>query len=391
MRNLSEVYVIGAGETKFGELWDRSLRELAVEAGLKAIEDAGIYSRDIGILYGSNSLGAGISYQNDVGSLIADFAGIAVEHTPAVRVEASTASGGAAVREAYLAIKSGEYDVAVVGGVEKLTEVYGSEILDLTSTLLDSEWEAFFGATPAALAAMTARRYLDDFHVSREIMAMISVNDHSNASLNPDAQYRNKLTVQGVLDSVSVAEPLTMMDCSPLSDGAAAVVLASEEFMKKMKIEGVRIVSSEISQDYLALHSRKSVYEFESAKIASRKALEKAGIKNDDISFVELHDSFSIYGLIELEDLGFAEKGNAKSLVENNEIRLDGSIPVNPSGGLKAKGNPYGATGVGQFVEAYLQFKNRADKRQIKDVRYGMLHSMAGSGSTSVVHILGGE
>lgn len=391
MRNLSEVYVIGAGETKFGELWDRSLRELAVEAGLKAIEDAGIYSRDIGILYGSNSLGAGISYQNDVGSLIADFAGIAVEHTPAVRVEASTASGGAAVREAYLAIKSGEYDVAVVGGVEKLTEVYGSEILDLTSTLLDSEWEAFFGATPAALAAMTARRYLDDFHVSREIMAMISVNDHSNASLNPDAQYRNKLTVQGVLDSVSVAEPLTMMDCSPLSDGAAAVVLASEEFVKKMKIEGVRIVSSEISQDYLALHSRKSVYEFESAKIASRKALEKAGIKNDDISFVELHDSFSIYGLIELEDLGFAEKGNAKSLVENNEIRLDGSIPVNPSGGLKAKGNPYGATGVGQFVEAYLQFKNRADKRQIKDVRYGMLHSMAGSGSTSVVHILGGE
>jgi len=391
VRNLSEVYVIGAGETKFGELWDRSLRELAVEAGLKAIEDAGIYSRDIGILYGSNSLGAGISYQNDVGSLIADFAGIAVEHTPAVRVEASTASGGAAVREAYLAIKSGEYDVAVVGGVEKLTEVYGSEILDLTSTLLDSEWEAFFGATPAALAAMTARRYLDDFHVSREIMAMISVNDHSNASLNPDAQYRNKLTVQGVLDSVSVAEPLTMMDCSPLSDGAAAVVLASEEFMKKMKIEGVRIVSSEISQDYLALHSRKSVYEFESAKIASRKALEKAGIKNDDISFVELHDSFSIYGLIELEDLGFAEKGNAKSLVENNEIRLDGSIPVNPSGGLKAKGNPYGATGVGQFVEAYLQFKNRADKRQIKDVRYGMLHSMAGSGSTSVVHILGGE
>lgn len=388
---MSEVYVIGAGETKFGELWDRSLRELAVEAGLKAIEDAGIYSRDIGILYGSNSLGAGISYQNDVGSLIADFAGIAVEHTPAVRVEASTASGGAAVREAYLAIKSGEYDVAVVGGVEKLTEVYGSEILDLTSTLLDSEWEAFFGATPAALAAMTARRYLDDFHVSREIMAMISVNDHSNASLNPDAQYRNKLTVQGVLDSVSVAEPLTMMDCSPLSDGAAAVVLASEEFMKKMKIEGVRIVSSEISQDYLALHSRKSVYEFESAKIASRKALEKAGIKNDDISFVELHDSFSIYGLIELEDLGFAEKGNAKSLVENNEIRLDGSIPVNPSGGLKAKGNPYGATGVGQFVEAYLQFKNRADKRQIKDVRYGMLHSMAGSGSTSVVHILGGE
>ncbi len=387
---MSDVYIIGAGETKFGELWDRSLRELAVEAGLRAIESAGIYSKDIEVLYGSNALGAGISYQNDVGSLIADFSGIAANNIPAIRVESSTASGAAAVREAYLAIRSGEYDVAIVGGVEKLTEVYGSEILDLTSTVLDSEWEAFFGATPAALAAMTARKYMKDFNVSKEYLAMMSVNDHNNASKNPDAQYRNRLKLESAMNSVAVAEPLNMMDCSPMTDGAAALILSSEKYAREHKLDGVKIISSAVSQDYLALHSRKSIYTLESAKIAGRQALEKANIKIDNISMLELHNSFSIYGLMELEDLGFAEKGKAKDLMES-DIKLDGRIPVNPSGGLKAKGNPYGATGIGQFVEAYTQLKNKAGERQVKSVENAMLHSMGGSGSTSIVHIVGGS
>lgn len=390
MRALSEVYIIGAGETKFGELWDRSLRELAVEAGLRAIESAGIFSKDIEVLYGSNTLGAGISYQNDVGSLIADFSGIAANNIPSIRVEASTASGAAAVREAYLSIRSGEYDVAIVGGVEKLTDVYGSEILDLTSTVLDSEWEAFFGATPAALAAMTARKYMKDFNVPKEALAMISCNDHENASKNPDAQYRNRLKLESAMKSLDVAEPLNMMDCSPLTDGAAALILASEKYTKDHSLEGIRILSSAISQDYLALHSRKSVYSLDSTRIAGREALEKASLKLDEMSMLELHNSFSIYGLLELEDLGFAEKGKAKDLVES-DIKLDGRIPVNPSGGLKAKGNPYGATGIGQFVEAYTQLKNKAGERQVKNVEHAMLHSMGGSGSTSVVHIVGGN
>ncbi len=387
---MNDVYIIGAGETKFGELWDRSLRELAVEAGLKAVEDAGVYTKDIDILYGSNTLGAGISYQNDIGSLISDFSGIAADHIPALRVEASTASGAAAIREAYLSIRSGEYNVAMIGGVEKLTDIYGSEILDKTSTLLDSEWEAFFGATPAAVAALTARKYMKDFNVSKEVLARISVNDHENASKNPDAQFRNRISVETALNSLPVAEPLNIMDCSPIGDGAAALLLASEEFVKKNKIDGVRIISSSIAQDYLALHSRESIYRLDSTVIAARKALEKAGIRNDQIGMVELHNSYSIYGLIALEDLGFAEKGKAKDLVEA-DIKLDGRIPVNPSGGLKAKGNPFGATGVGQAVEAYLQFKNRAGERQIKGLEYAMLHNMGGSGSTSIVHILGGD
>ena len=386
---MSEVFIIGAGETKFGELWDRSLRELATEAGLRAIESAGIYSKDVQIIYGSNTLGGAMSAQNDIGGLISDFSGMAENNIPAISVEASTASGGAAVREAYLAIKSGEYDVAVVGGVEKLTDIYGSESLDLTSTLLDGEWEAFFGATPAAIAAMVARKYMKDYNVEKETLAAISVNDHLNASKNPDAHYKNILTIEGAVSSTAVAEPLTLMDCSPMSDGGAALVLASEGYVKRNKLDGVRIAASAIAQDYLAMHNRRDICTFDSTVIAAKNAYEKSGIKPGDVSFAEVHDSFSIYGLLALEDLGFAEKGKGKELV-NEDIKLGGRIPMNPSGGLKAKGNPFGATGVGQFVEAYTQLKGAAKERQVKNANNALLHSMSMSGSVSVVHMVGG-
>lgn len=390
MRTLSEVYIIGSGETKYGELWDKSLRELAVEAGLRAVENAGIYSKDIQILYGSSSLSGSVNGQNDIGSLIADFSGLASNNIPAVRVEASSASGAAAVREAYLAIKSGEYDVAMVGGVEKMTDIYGSEMLDMISTTMDREWEAFFGATPASLAAMSARKYMADFHVEKETLSLLSVNDHENASKNPTAHYRNRLTLEAAMNSTMVADPLNIMDCSPISDGASALVLASDKFTKKNGVEGMRIEGSGIAQDYLALHSRSSLYRLDSTVIAARKALDQAKLKNDSMSFVELNDSYSIYGLMALEDLGFAKKGNAKELIPD-DISLKGRIPVNPSGGLKAKGNPMGATGVGQFVEAYIQFQGKAGERQVKNPKHAMLHNMAGSGSTSIVHIVGGD
>ena len=390
MRTLTEVHIIGAGETKFGELWDRSLRELAVEAGLRAIEDAGIYSRDIGILYGSNTLAGSLNWQNDIGSLLADFSGIASAGIPAIRVESSTSSGASAIREAYLAIRSGEYDVAMVGGVEKMTDIYGSEILDVVSTTLDREWESFFGGTAAAMAAITARKYMHDFNVEKEALAAFSVNDHANASKNPNAHYRSKITLETAMKSTKVAEPLNIMDCSPVSDGGAALILASDKFAKSVGKEGVVIKSSAISQDYLALHSRDSLYTINSTVRAGRTAFEKAGIKKSDISFMELHNSYSIYGLLEIEDLGFAEKGKASDFVMD-DISLTSPLPINPSGGLKAKGNPMGATGVGQAVEAYLQMKGKAKERQIKEPKYGLIHSMSGTGSTSVVHIIGGE
>lgn len=391
MSLLSEdVYIIGAGETKFGELWERSLRELAVEAGLKAVENAGVYSKDVQILYGSNSLAGTINAQNDIGSLIADFSGIASNHIPAIRIEASSASGAAAVREAYLAIRSGEYDCVMVGAVEKMTDLYGPEMLDHVSTLLDREWEAFFGATPAAMAALTARKYMHDFGVEKEQLMTIPISDHNNASMNPDAHYRNKLTMESAMGATMIAEPLNMMDCAPMSDGAAALVIASGSFMKKNRLNGVRILSSGISQDFLALHSRNSIYTMDSTVLAARQAMEKAGVKHKDISFVEVHDSYSIYGLTAIEDLGFAKKGKADEVVQSG-IDIKGALPLNPSGGLKAKGYPIGAAGVSQFVEGVLQLTEKAGQRQVKGARYGMMHSVAGTGSTSLVHIIGGE
>lgn len=387
---MRDVYIVGAGETKYGELWERSLRELAVEAGLKAIENAGIYSRDVEILYGSNSLAGTINGQENIGSLISDFAGIAHNNIPAVRIEASSASGGAALREAYLAIKSGEYDLIMVGGVEKMTDIYGNELLNMMGSILDREWESFFGATPAALAAIVARKYMKDFNVDKEALAMMAVNDHENASKNPRAQYKNRITLKQAMNATYVAEPLTLMDCSPVTDGASAVLLASDAYLKKNKLEGVKILGSGISQDYFAVHNRESLYTLNSTRIAAREALEKAGKKLDDISTVELHDSYSIYGLLELEDLGFAEKGKAKELVYE-DIKSDGRIPVNTSGGLKAKGYPLGAAGISQAVEGYEQLMGKADQRQVKGVENVLLHNMAGTGSTSVVHILGGE
>ncbi len=385
---LNNVYIIGAGETKFGELWDKSLRNLAVEAGLKAIENAGVYSKDIDAIYGANGLAGTINEQENIGALIADFSGLSNEGIPALRVEASTASGAAAVREAYLSIKSGEYDLVVVGGVEKMTDIHGSSILEKMSSILDREWEAFFGATPAAMAALIARKYMNDFNVEKEALSMFSVNDHLNASKNPDAQYRNKLTLEQAMGATPIADPLNMMDCSPISDGAAAIVLASENFVKKNKKEGVKILSSAVAEDYLSVGSRESIYTLNSAKLAAEKAFKKAGIKRDDISFLEVHDSFSIYGLLELEDLGFAEKGKAKNMVYD-DIKLNGRLPVNPSGGLKAKGDPYGAVGIGQVVDAYKQLMEKAGEGQIKNARYALLHNMAGTGASSIVHILG--
>ena len=388
MRKLSNVYVIGGGESKYGELWDRSLREIAVEAGLKAVENAGIRTKDLNAIYMGNSLGGLISKQEHLSALMSDYAGIASEHVPSMRIEASTASGGAAFRQAYLSIKSGEHDVVMVGGVEKMTELYGTEIIDITSSLVDREWEAFNGATPAAVAALSARKYMRDFNVKKEVLAAISVNDHANASLNENAQYRNKITIEQALNATPIAEPLNLMDCAPMTDGATSVILASEKYLKEHGTKGVRIMGSAISQGPFALHSRKSFYTVEPTIISTKKAMEQANIKHKDISFVEIHDSYSIYGLMALEDLGFVEKGHASEMVENG-IGINSNLPVNPSGGLKAKGFPYGAAGVSQIYETYLQLSGKAGKRQIKDATCGLVHNMAGSGAASVVHILG--
>ncbi|MGC8663446.1 MAG: thiolase domain-containing protein [Thermoplasmata archaeon] len=386
---MRDVVIVGVGQTKFGEHWEKSLRALAVEAGLKAIEDAGIYSKDIDAIYGGNMSAGSSTFQDHIGPLLADFTGLAINKVPAIRIENGSASGAAAFHEGFLSVASGLYDTVLVGGVEKLTDVSMEEVTEVLSGEVDREWELFNGATLASLAALIARRYMLDYSVKREQIALMPVLSHKHGSLNPYAQYKNIIKVEDVLKSTMVAEPLTMLDCAPVSDGASAVILTTEENAKKWRKDNiVKVKASSVASDFISLQSRESITRFDSVIEASRKAYRMAKLEPKDISLVEVHDAFSIFGLIALEDLGFFEKGKAGKFLEEGYGNLDSKLPVNPSGGLKAKGHPVGATGVGQIVEASLQLRKEAEKRQVPNPKNALTLNMGGSGGSSIVHIL---
>ncbi|MDP8012331.1 MAG: thiolase domain-containing protein [Thermoplasmata archaeon] len=386
---MRDVVIVGVGQTKYGEHWEKSLRSLVVEAGLRAIEDAGIYSKDIEAIYGGNMSAGSTTFQDHIGPLIADFTGLAINKIPALRIENGSASGAAAFHEGFAAVASGLYDTVLVGGVEKLTDVSMEEVTEVLSGEVDREWELFNGATLASLAALIARRYMLDYNVKREQIALMPVLSHKHGSLNPYAQFKNTLKVEDVLNSTMVADPLTMLDCAPVSDGASAVILTTIENAKKWKKDSiVKVKASSVASDYIALQSRENITRFDSVIEASRKAYKMAKLEPKDISFVEIHDAYSIFGLISLEDLGFFEKGKAGKYLEEGYGNLDSKLPINPSGGLKAKGHPVGATGVGQIVESILQLRKEAEKRQVSDPKNALTLNMGGSGGSAIVHIL---
>ncbi|MCD6411225.1 MAG: thiolase domain-containing protein [Thermoplasmata archaeon] len=385
---MREVAIIGVGLTKFGELWDKSFRQLITEAGTKAILDAGIRGSEIDALYvGSMSPGRFIG-QEHVGALVADSSGLTVMHIPATRIESACASGGMALRHAYIAVAAGIHDIVIVGGVEKMTDVVGSEATNILAMAADQEWEAFFGVTFPALYAMIARRHMYEYGTTREQLAMVAVKNHENALLNPNAQFHRKITVEDVINSPPVATPLNLLDCSPISDGAAALVLCPLEKAKEYTDKIVKIAGSGQATDSLALHGREDICTFMSTVRASREAYKQAGIQPKDVDVAEVHDCFTIAEILAIEDLGFVKKGEGGKAVEEGLTARDGEIPVNPSGGLKAKGHPVGATGVAQVAEIVLQLRGEAEKRQIPDARIGLAHNIGGSGASCTVHIL---
>ncbi|RLF40124.1 MAG: thiolase domain-containing protein [Thermoplasmata archaeon] len=385
---MREVAIIGVGLTKFGELWDKSFRQLITEAGTKAILDAGIKGSEIDALYvGSMSPGRFVG-QEHVGALVADSSGLSVMHIPATRIESACASGGMALRHAYIAVAAGIHDIVIVGGVEKMTDVVGSEATNILAMAADQEWEAFFGVTFPALYAMIARRHMYEYGTTREQLAMVAVKNHENALLNPNAQFHRKITVEDVINSPPVATPLNLLDCSPISDGAAALVLCPLEKAKEYTDKIVKIIGSGQATDSLALHGREDICTFMSTVKASREAYKQAGIQPKDVDVAEVHDCFTIAEILAIEDLGFVKKGEGGKAVEEGLTARDGEIPVNPSGGLKAKGHPVGATGVAQVAEIVLQLRGEAGKRQIPDARIGLAHNIGGSGASCTVHIL---
>lgn len=383
---MSRVGIIGVGITEFGELWDRGYRNLITDAGTEAMKDAGIEGEDIqGLYVGSMSPGL-FAGQEHVSALVADYSGLS--GVPATRVEAACASGGLALREAYLAIKSGVMDVVVAGGIEKMTDVPTSSA---TVTLMgagDQEWEAFKGATFPSLYALMARRHMLEYKTTIEQISQVTVKSHHNGSLNPKAQFRFKVTLDQVMNSSPVAEPLRLLHCSPITDGAATVVLASEEKAKQFCDEPIWIEASALATDKLALHDRKSLSRTDSAIKAAGQAYKQADLKPEDMDFAQIHDCFSIAEIMGVEALGFCELGGGGRITEDGETELGGRIPVNTDGGLKAKGHPVGATGVAQAVEAVVQLRGEAGKRQVDDAQTGIIHNVGGSGATCVVHIL---
>jgi len=382
---MTKVMVVGCGITKFGEHWNRSFRDLIAEAGIKAIMDAGLKGNDIEAIYGGCMASGRFIGQEHIGALIADQLG--VNPIPSMRCEAACASGGVALRQGYLSIKSGELDIVAVGGVEKMTEVSTEEAGFALGGAGDQEIELFHGATFPSLYALIARAHMNEFGTTEEQMAMVAVKNHAHAMHNPNAQFQREITVEQVMNSGYVAEPLKLLDCSPLTDGAATVILMSEKKAKELGITGVELAAAEQASDTLALSARKSLTELNATKVASAKAYKKAGIKPRDIDLAEVHDCFTINEILAIEDLGFFKKGEGGNAVELGKTKIGGEIPINTSGGLKAAGHPVGATGVKQAVEIVEQLRGNCGGRQVKGAKIGLAHNVGGSGATAVVSV----
>jgi acetyl-CoA C-acetyltransferase len=382
---MREVAVIGVGMNKWGELWEKSIRHVFVESALMAIEDAGVDHID-SMYVGCMSSGLFVG-QEHLGSLMADYLG--QRSIPAIRVESACASGGAAFRLGFMEVALGMSDIVLAGGVEKMTDVGGGDATFALSTAADQEYECYQGVTFPGLYAMMAHRHMHQYGTTREQLAQVAVKNHHNGSMNPRAQYPFEVTVEGVLKSVMIADPLRILDCSPITDGAAAVILCPVEMAKKLSNKPlVQVIGSGQATDTIALHSRQDLTWLGATAKAAEMAYGMAGVGPSDLDVVEVHDCFTIAEICVIEALGLVEKGQGGSAVESGLTALDGKIPVNTSGGLKSKGHPVGATGVAQIVELTEQLRGEAGDRQVKDARIALAQNMGGTGGSTAVHIL---
>ena len=382
MRNVA---VVGVGQTKFGEHWDRSLRELAASAGEVAIADSGLAKDDIQTLFVGNMAGGKFASQEHIAALVATQLGM--NPIPATRIEAACASGAAAVRQGYISVASGQYDIALVVGVEKMSDLPANEVIASLMAASDQEWEAGIGLTFSGLYALMARAHMYKYGTTEEQLALVSVQNHKNAVGNKYAQFPYEVKLESVMKSPMVADPLKLLDCSPITDGAAAIVLASENLAKKMA-NPVWICASAQASDTIALHERESLTEMKATKLAAKRAYEAVGTNKMDV--FEVHDCFSINQIISLEGLGVAEQGRGGRFIEHGKSAIDGEAPTNTSGGLKAGGHPVGATGVRQVCDIARQLRGTAHN-QISGAKRGLALNVGGSGATSVVHVLSNE
>lgn len=391
---LRDVYIIGCGMTCFGRM-EGDLLDLLAEASMAAIDDAGIED-EIRSVFVAN-MGAGIlSHMSGVGSALVDR--LCLFPAAAEVIENGPASGGSAAKVAAYAVASGAVDIALVVGGEKMRAVTGWESTDFVASLSHPQAEYVYGVTLPALAGMFARLYMEKYGITHEHLAMVAIKNHENATKNPYAHIQQTISIEGILrrpeaivNNPPVAEPLRMFDCCPVSDGAAALVLCSKEVAHDAKHPPVRIAGIGQATDTHAIHEREDPTELKAVRLASRQAFDMAGVGPADIDVAELHDAFTILEIAESEEAGFFPKGTGHIALEKGETSLAGRLPINPSGGLKARGHPVGATGVAQIVEIAWQLRGEAGERQVASPSIGFTCNFGGFGNNVLCFILSRE
>jgi acetyl-CoA C-acetyltransferase len=376
------VAILGIGQTIIDEQWEKSLRDIAADAVINAMHDAGRESAD-GVFVG-NMMSGIINSQTNLGPLVADWAGL--RGGDAVKVEAACASGAAAFRSGLMAVASGELESAIVVGVEKMTDRHPHEVTAALATAADADYEADMGVSFVGLNALIMRRYMYEYGWKHADFAPFAINAHANAVHNPYARLRQKITLDDFERSAMIATPINLLDASPIGDGAAAVYIVPAESV----LPGTRILvaASASATDTIAIHDRSEVLFLSAAYQSARQAYQQAGVEPTDIDVFELHDAFTIMSALSLEACGFAESGKGVQLGLDGEISLVGRIPVCTRGGLKARGHPVGATGVYQIVEVVQQLRGECGETQVQEARIGMAQNIGGSGATILTHIL---
>ena len=381
---MRDVSIIGVGQTPVAEHWDRSIRDLAIEAIAAARQDAGVDRVDV--LFVGNMLSGELAGQENLATLVADAA--CLLPIEALKIEAACASGGAALRAAHLAVGSGAHDYALVVGVEKMTDYLTDGVTAALALAADADYEAAHGITFAALNALLMRRYMYEHQARHEDFAPFSVNAHANAALNPRAMYRQPITVDDFERSPWVADPINILDSAGICDGAAALLIGPTSETRRARRPPVRIAASATATDTLGLAERKDPLVWQAVADSARLAYAQAKLKPQDVDLFELHDAFTIVSVLTLEACGFADRGSGLKLAAEGRIGREGDIPICTLGGLKGRGHPVGASGAYQLVETVLQLRGEAGPAQVRGARVGMAQSVGGSGSVAVTHIL---
>ena len=381
--------IVSVGLSKFGRREGVYARELFAEAALESFHrledfDPGKQIRAAFI----GQMSEAYERQSHTAPMAANWAGLLP--VAATRVEDACASSGAALRCGIMAIKSGLYDIVLVGGVEKMTNLPTPEVTGILATASDFPFEQWNGMTFPAVFALMATSHMHEYGTTEEQLAMVAVKNHKHGALNPKAHMQKEITLDEVMKSRVVSWPLKVYDCSLITDGASVVILSKPKLAKKLSENYVHIIGTGQAQDTFLMHERESVTTVKAAKLAAQEAYKMADLKPKDINVAEVHDCFTIAEIIAYEDLGFCRPGQGGKFIESGTPNLGGSLPINTSGGLKSKGHPVGATGTAQIAELYLQLTGQADRRQVKDAEVGLAHNLGGSGATAVVHVLRG-